>query len=593
MFLRPTIRKKDGKEHCYWSIVESRRVAGGRVVQRHVLYLGEINSSQELAWRKSIEVLAQDGAASMPRTYALFPEDRCEGVLPDESVVRLKLKSLQLHRPRQWGACWLTLTLWQLLDLDVFWAERLPSSRKGTRWDLVLFVLAAYRLIEPGSEWRLHREWYGRTALKDLLGADDTLADPHLLYGCHKRLLEHKRALFSHLMGRWRDLFNVTFEVLLYDLTSTYFESDPPLGEDDKRRHGYSRDHRFDCVQIVIALIVTPEGLPLAYEVLPGNTNDSTTLRTFLAKIEHQYGKAQRIWCMDRGVPTEAVLAEMRRSEPPVQYLVGTPKGRLNKLEKSLVTKPWHSARAGVKVKLVPQDNELYVFAESQDRIAKERSMRRRKLKWLWARLAQLQGMELTRDELLMKLGSAKSKVPAAWRLIDVKVDARGAGFTYTLNRTKLRIVLRREGRYLLRTNLTETDPVKLWNYYLQLVQVEEAFRTLKSDLAIRPIFHQKMQHIEAHVFISFLAYCLYVTLGRHLKSLAPGLTSRSALEKFAAVQMVDVRIPTTDGRELLLTRYTQPEPELKLLLERLHLELPAQPPPKISAAQTLSANAM
>jgi transposase len=593
MFLRPTIRKKDGKEHCYWSIVESRRVAGGRVVQRHVLYLGEINSSQELAWRKSIEVLAQDGAASRPRTYALFPEDRCEGVLPDESVVRLKLKSLQLHRPRQWGACWLTLTLWQLLDLDVFWAERLPSSRKGTRWDLVLFVLAAYRLIEPGSEWRLHREWYGRTALSDLLGADDTVADPHLLYGCHKRLLEHKQALFSHLMDRWRDLFNVTFEVLLYDLTSTYFESNPPLGEDDKRRHGYSRDHRFDCVQIVIALIVTPEGLPLAYEVLPGNTNDSTTLRTFLAKIEHQYGKAQRIWCMDRGIPTEAVLAEMRRSEPPVQYLVGTPKGRLNKLEKSLVTKPWHSARAGVKVKLLPQDNELYVFAESQDRIAKERSMRRRKLKWLWARLAQLQGMELTRDELLMKLGSAKSKVPAAWRLIDVKVDARGAGFTYMLNRTKLRIVLRREGRYLLRTNLTETDPVKLWNYYLQLVQVEEAFRTLKSDLAIRPIFHQKMQHIEAHVFISFLAYCLYVTLGRQLKSLAPGLTSRSALEKFAAVQMVDVRIPTTDGRELLLTRYTQPEPELKLLLERLHLELPAQPPPKISAAQTLSANAM
>lgn len=281
----------------------------------------------------------------------------------------------------------------------------------------MLFVLAAYRLIEPGSEWRLHREWYGRTALSDLLGADDTVADPYLLYGCHKRLLEHKQALFRHLMDRWRDLFNVTFEVLLYDLSSTYFESDPPLGEDDKRRHGYSRDHRFDCVQIVIALIVTPEGLPLAYEVLPGNTNDSTTLRTFLAKIEHQYGKAQRIWCMDRGIPTEAVLAEMRRSEPPVQYLVGTPKGRLNKLEKSLVTKPWHSARAGVKVKLLLQDNELYVFAESQDRIAKERSMRRRKLKWLWARLAQLQGMGLTRDELLMKLGrSTPLSTTSIWR---------------------------------------------------------------------------------------------------------------------------------------------------------------------------------
>jgi hypothetical protein len=585
MFLRATTRKKDGKEHRYFSVVENRRVAGGRVVQRHVLYLGEINSSQEFAWRKSIEVL-EDGEAA-PRTYALFPEDRCEGLLPDESIVRLKLKSMQLCRPRQWGACWLALQLWQMLDLDVFWAERLPPSRKGTRWDLVVFVLAAYRLIAPGSEWRLHREWFGRTALADLLGADESLADPHVLYGCHDRLLEHKQALFTHLTGRWRDLFNVSFEVLLYDLTSTYFESNPPMDEDDKRRHGYSRDHRFDCVQIVIALIVTPEGLPLAYEILPGNTSDSTTLRAFLAKIEHQYGKAQRIWCMDRGVPTEEVLAEMRRSEPPVQYLVGTPKGRLNRLEQSLVTKPWHSARAGVKVKLLPEDGELYVFAESHDRIGKERSMRRRQMKWLWARLAQLQAMELSRDALLMKLGSAQSKVPAAYRLVIVKVAKNGASFTYALNRKKLKVTRRREGRYLLRTNLTETDPVKLWNYYLQLGQVEEAFRTLKSDLAIRPIFHQDQSRIEAHVFVAFLAYCSYVTLGRQLKALAPGLTARNALEKFAAVQMVDVRIPTTDGRELLLTRYTQPEQELELLLERLKLTLPAQPPPKISAAQT------
>jgi hypothetical protein len=587
MFLRAKTRKKDGKEHRTWSVVENRRVAGGRVVQRHVLYLGEINSSQELAWRKSIEVM-EDGEPAA-RTYALFPEDRCEGLLPDESIVRLKLKSMQLCRPRQWGACWLALQLWQMLDLDVFWAERLPPSRKGTRWDLVVFVLAAYRLIAPGSEWRLHREWFGRTALADLLGADESLADPHVLYGCHDRLLEHKQALFTHLTGRWRDLFNVTFEVLLYDLTSTYFESNPPMDEEDKRRHGYSRDHRFDCVQIVIALIVTPEGLPLAYEVLPGNTSDSKTLRAFLAKIEHQYGKAQRIWCMDRGVPTEEVLAEMRRSDPPVQYLVGTPKGRLNRLEQSLTTKPWHSARAGVKVKLLPEDGELYVFAESHDRIGKERSMRRRQMKWLWARLAQLHSMELSRDALLMKLGSAQSKVPAAYRLIIVKVAKNGASFTYALNRKKLKITRRREGRYLLRTNLTETDPVKLWNYYLQLGQVEEAFRTLKSDLAIRPIFHQDQSRIEAHVFVAFLAYCSYVTLGRQLKALAPGLTTRNALEKFAAVQMVDVRIPTTDGRELLLTRYTQPEQELELLLERLKLTLPAQPPPKISSAPTAS----
>ena len=322
-----------------------------------------------------------------------------------------------------------------------------------------------------------------------------------------------------------------------------------------------------------------------------GNTHDSKTLRSFLQKIEHQYGKAQRIWCMDRGIPTEEVLAEMRRSEPPVQYLVGTPKGRLSRLEQSLTTKPWHSARAGVKVKLLPEDGELYVFAESRDRIGKERSMRRRQMKWLWARLAQLQSMELTRDALLMKLGSAQSKVPAAWRLVHVKVVKNGASFTYALNRKKLKVTRRREGRYLLRTNLTETDPVKLWNYYLQLGQVEEAFRTLKSDLAIRPIFHQDQSRIEAHVFVAFLAYCLYVTLGRQLKALAPGLTARNALEKFAAVQMVDVRIPTTDGREVLLTRYTQPEQELELLLEQLKLALPAQPPPKISAAQAAPAS--
>jgi len=590
MFLRATTRKKDGKEHRYWSVVENRRVARGRVVQRHVLYLGEINSSQELAWRKSIEVL--DERTRTPRTLALFPEDRCEGLLPDESIVRLRLSALRLCRPRQWGACWLALTLWRELQLEAFWAQRLPASRKGTRWDLVLLVLVAYRLIEPGSEWRLHRQWYGRTAIADLLGSDDSLAVPHVLYGCHDRLLEHKQALFSHLTDRWRDLFNASFEVLLYDLTSTYFESDPPLDDNDKRRHGYSRDHRPDCVQIVIALIVTPEGLPLAYEVLPGNTSDSKTLRSFLAKIEHQYGKAQRVWCMDRGVPTEAVLDEMRRSDPPVQYLVGTPKGRLNRLEQALLVKPWRQAREGVKVKLLPEEGELYVFAESADRIAKERSMRRRQLKWLWARLAQLQGMELKRDELLMKLGSAQSKVPAAWRLVQTRVNEHGE-LAYQLNRKKLRQVRRREGRYLLRTNLTETDPVKLWHYYLQLTQVEEAFRTLKSDLAIRPIFHQDEQRIEAHVFIAFLAYCLYVTLGRQLKSLAPGLTARSALEKFAAVQMVDVHVPTTDGRELLLTRYTQPDPDLVLLIERLRLTLPAQPPPKITTAQAAAAHAL
>ncbi len=583
MFLRCSTRKKDGKEHRYFSIVENKRVADGRVVQRHVLYLGEINSSQELAWRKSIEVF-EDGRAR-PNTLSLFPADRYKALIPDESVVRVRLSELRLCHPRQWGACWLVVKLWRELELDRFWGECLSPSRKGTRWDQVLLVLGAYRLITPGSEWRLHRQWFGSSALGDLLGADFSLAESHKLYACHDLLLKHKQALFDHLVGRWRDLFNASFEVLLYDLTSTYFESDPPQDEDDKRRFGYSRDKRSDCVQVVIALIVTPQGFPLAYEVLAGNTSDKTTLREFLHKIEAQYGKAERIWLMDRGIPTQEVLQEMRQSNPPIKYLVGTPKGRLTRLEKQLLDKPWHSARPGVKVKLLAQQSELYVLAQSNDRIAKERSMRRRQLKWLWARLKQLGTMTLTREDLLMKLGAAKQKTPSAWRLIQIEVAEHHAAFTYRLKREKLRSVRRREGQYLLRTNLTESDPAKLWSLYLQLVAVEEAFKNLKGDLAVRPIFHQNENRVEAHIFVSFLAYCLHVTLTERLRTLAPGLTTRSVLEKFAAVQMIDVHLPTTDGRQIILTRTTQPEPELRLLLDKLKLELPPQPPPKITAA--------
>jgi Transposase DDE domain len=582
MFLRSKLRRKDGKEHRTWSVVENRRVGGGRVVQRHVLYLGEINSRQELAWRRSIEVI--EAGASRPRTLSLFAEDRCEGLLGDASIVRLRLSQVQLRRPRQWGACWLALELWRELGLDRFWSERLPVGRKGTRWAEVLFVLVAYRLLAPGSEWRLHREWFERSALADLLGGDAGLAESHKLYRCHDRLLAHKQAVFDHLVGRWRDLFNASFDVLLYDLTSTYFEADPPFAEGDKRRHGYSRDHRGDCVQVIIALVVTPEGLPLAYETLPGNTADNTTLRGFLARIEAQYGKARRIWLMDRGVPTEAVLAEMRGADPPVQYLVGTPKGRLNRLEKSLLTKPWTEARPGVQVKLLPQDGELYVFAQSADRVAKERAMRRRQMRWLWARLTQLAGMTLAREELLMRLGAARKQARIAWRLMTITVAADSATLSFRLDRAKLRQARRREGRYLLRTNLVDDDPARLWNLYLQLVGVEQAFKNLKGDLAIRPIFHQLEGRIEAHIFIAFLAYCLHVTLGRRLHALAPGLTARSALEKFAAIQMIDLHLPTTDGRELTLTRYTEPEPELRLLLDKLKLALPTQPQPKITA---------
>ena len=458
MFLRCKVRRKDGKQHRYWSVVENTRTARGRVVQRHVLYLGEINDTQELAWRRSIEVLEE--GATQPRTLSLFPEDRGAGVLADTSIVHVKLSQLQLRRPRQWGACWLALMLWRELQLDQFWSKRLGVSRKGTRWDQVLFVLVAYRLLAPGSEWRLHREWFQRSAVADLLGQDAGLAEIHKLYRCHDRLLAHKQAVFDHLVGRWRDLFNISYDVLLYDLTSTYFEADPPFPEGDKRRFGYSRDHRPDCVQIVIALVVTPEGLPLAYEVLAGNTADKTTLRGFLDHIERQYGKARRVWLMDRGVPTEEVLAEMRAADPPVHYLVGTPKGRLTRLEKHLIAQPWQEARPGVQVKLLAQEGELYVLAQSRDRVAKERAMRRRQLKRLRARLRQLATMALAREELLMNWCRARS-VPRRLASDTIEVAADSATFSYRLDRNKLRQARSREGRVSVRapTSSRKTPP--------------------------------------------------------------------------------------------------------------------------------------
>ena len=580
MFLRYTTRKKNGKEHRYYSLVENRRLPAGKVVQRHVLYLGEINDGQQEAWQKTIEIF--DQGQPKARTVALFPADRV-GAVDDQNIVRIRLNQMSLHRPRQWGGCWLASQLWEQVGLDHFWAEHLPPSRKGTRWDLVLQTLVTYRLMDPGSEWRLYRHWFEHNAMADLLEADLSMADIHKLYECHDRLLSHKTALFTHLTQKWKDLFNAKFEVLLYDLTSTYFESDPPFPEGDKRRYGYSRDKRSDCVQVVIALVVTPEGFPLAYEVLAGNTSDKTTLADFLKKIEDQYGKAQRIWVMDRGVPTEEVLEQMRACDPPVHYLVGTPRGRLSQYEKELLALPWQTVREGVSVKLLDQDNELYVLAESKDRVHKERAMRKRQLKGLWKRLKELQTMKPKRDELLKKLGAALHQYPTGAHLIQTTVLPKAAELSFSLQKDKLRQARKREGRYLLRSNITSGRTAQeLWRFYIQLTEVEGAFKTLKDDLGLRPIYHQLEERIEAHIMISFLAYCLSATLRRRLRDLAPGLTSRAVLEKFATIQMLDVHLPTTDQRMVVLSRYTQPEPDVQLLLQRLKLELPPQPPPKI-----------
>jgi hypothetical protein len=591
-FLHCHHRFKNGKDHCYWSIAEKVCPRPGRWVQRHLLYLGEINDSQRAAWTKVIAVF--DTTRQQSTELALYPADRAIPAHAVEYGIGVRLNEFVLRRPRQWGACWVGCRLWQELELDEFWAERLPPSREGTNWRHVLQTLVTYRLIDPGSEWRLHREWFRNSAMADLLEEDFALAEKDNLYRCLDKLLPHRAALFRHLRRRWEDLWGVKFDVLLYDLTSTYFESDPPFPAGDKRQYGYSRDKRPDCVQVVLGLIVTPEGFPLAYEVMAGNTADKTTLRAFLRRIESLYGKAQRIWVMDRGIPTEEVLAEMRASDPPIYYLVGTPKGRLSRYEARLLELPWQVVREGVQVKLLPEGGELYVLARSADRVNKERGMRRRQLKGLWKRLKELQEMELERDGLLLKLGAAKQRFPAAWRLVRVEVPeepcaARAATFRFELRQDKLRQVRRREGRYLLRSNAGPEAPARLWQFYVQLTHVEAAFKDWKDDLNLRPIFHQLEQRIEAHIFVAFLAYCLHVQLRAHLRRLAPGLTPRAVLDKFAALQMLDVHFPTTDGRELIFRRYTQPEKDLKMLLAQLNWELPPQPPPRITAKGQLT----
>jgi transposase len=589
MYLRCNRRIKDGKEHRYWNIVESKRCTGGKVVQRQVLYLGEINDSQHQAWWRVIE--AFDEQSQQRTQLALFPAEKELPEYGEGYGVRVRLEAMELCRPRQFGACWLACHLYEQLALDQFWKDRLPDSREGTCWQHVLQTLVCYRLIDPGSEWRLHRLWFDTSAMGDLLGEDYSLVEKNALYRCLDKVVQHKPALFSHLTERWQGLFGAKFDVLLYDLTSTYFESSRPADKNDKRRYGYSRDKRSDCVQVVIALIVTGEGFPLAYEVLAGNTSDRTTLREFLNKIETQYGKAERIWIMDRGIPTEEVLTEMRQSDPPVYYLVGTPKGRLSQLEQKLLGLPFTLVRSGVEVKLLAHDQELYVLAKSHHRIDKERSMRRRQLRALIERLKELHEMKFKSTQtLLLKLGAAKGKYPAAWRLIDIalpesKTRRANVTFSFRLNRQKLREVRRREGRYLLRTNLSGREPAQLWQFYIQLVEIEAAFKNLKDDLQLRPIYHQLQHRIEAHIFVAFIAYCLHVTLRARLRPVASGLTPRAVLDKFAAIQMLDVKLPTTDGRTLILSRYTEPDTDQKLLLEQLKLTLPPQPPPRITAS--------
>lgn len=598
MFLRSTKRKKDGKEHRYWSVVENVRHASGPVHQRTLLYLGELNDSQQSVWIKALEIFNADSGQT--ETRSLFPADRTPP-LTDTPALSLRLDDYQLSHPRQFGACWLACELWRQLGLDQFWAEKLPPSREGTDWARLLQVSTAYRLIAPGSEWRCHRQWYDQSAMGDLLGPDFHWGGKDQLYFVLDRLLEHRPALFTHLQARWQDLFGAKYEVLLYDLTSTYVEGQAE--EIPKAQFGHSRDHRPDCRQVVIALVVTPEGFPLAYEVMPGNTSDKTTLREFLAKIEKQYGQASRIWIMDRGIPTEEVLAEMRAAQPPVHYLVGTPRARLRQTRSQWEALPWQKVKDPVEVKLFHAGTELYVVAKSGGRQAKEIAMRRKKLaRLLWT----LRGLrrETSRDRLLMRLGAAKAKAGRAAALVEIHLPAPASAqkkgkrkipklapgsFTFALQREALKAAELYDGHYLLRSNLSDKAPAWLWKLYMLLVEIEAIFKRFKNDLGLRPIYHSAEPRVEAHIFVCFLAYCLHVTLQQRLRALAPGLTPRAVLETLAGVQMLDVEVPTTDGRWLVMSRTTQPAKAVALLLTQLKMKLPEQPPPRLSAEKKLT----
>jgi transposase len=584
LFLRSTNRKKDGKNHRYFSVVENQRVSSNKTVQRTVLYLGEINDQQQASWRKTLSVFDED--TQQFTNLSLFPEDR---PLPDDAVdsIQVKLSGLELRRPRPFGNCWLANELWHQLGLTEFWSERLPEGREAVSWEKVLRLLVVNRLLEPGSEFRIHRHWFVESAMDALLETDFAVADKDRLYRCLDRVLEHKQDLFIWLKQKWAELFHADFEVMLYDLTSTYFEGE--MEENPKAKRGYSRDSRPDCLQVVIALIVTPDGFPLAYEVMDGNTSEHKTLSPFLKHIEDTYGKARRVWVMDRGIPTEATLREMREPGREMFYLVGTPKGRINKHEKKWLDLPWQQVRDSVQVKLYQHEGELYVLARSDGRQAKEIAMRRKRLARFLRKLRAMRRSLPSRDQLLLRIGAAKKEAGRAFGFVKIHLPLSGEtvtrkSFYFQVDKSKLRAAQQRDGHYLLRSNLTAEDPAVLWTRYVQLTQIEAVFRSLKNDLGIRPVYHRLEHRVDAHILVAFLAYCLQVTLKNRLQIHAPGLTPTAVMEKLATIQMIDVWIPTRDDRWLILPRYTQPAKDLQALMQQIQLTLPSQPPPRITA---------
>jgi len=546
------------------------RGSRARVVQRTVLQLGELNTTQLDRWQHTIDVLHEDGQRRQLRLFT----DR-EGPVPvDSDVVQVKLSSFRVKGPRRFGDCWVGTVLWEQLGLRSFWEQALSAEAGQVPWHKVLELLAVNRLLAPRSELFVHEKWFGQTAMDVLLDTDASVADKDRLYRCLDRLLEHKEELEEHLAGKWKDLFGARYDVLLYDLTSTFFEG--AMAAVPKAQRGYSRDHRPDCKQLVIALIVTPEGFPLSYEIFAGNRRDVTTLKPIVEAIEKKHGQARRVWVFDRGIVSEENLQWLR--ERGAHYLVGTPRAQLKAYEKQLLEGTWRKISGQVEVQLVGQEQEVFVLCRSARRKEKEAAMRRRVVLGLMRALVkvrrQLRRRRIKKETRLQRIvGRLQERYAVIWKY--ARVEVAGLKLSWDWDREQLRLVAQRDGAYVLRAHWTEQDPERLVESYLQLTEAEAAFRTLKSEVNIRPIWHWLERRVEAHVLVAFLGYCLWVCLKQRLRAVAPSLTPWQALDQLGRISLVEVWFELKDGRQLCLPRITQPELVQAALLEQLGWQLP------------------
>ncbi len=601
MFLRPHQRSKDGKDHTYWSLVETVRTANGPR-QRTLCYLGELNGSAQARWLKSVEVFNEQGEAQQLK---LFPS-HVEVPDDDPQVARVLVNRVRLERTRQFGACFLGWELWKHLELDRFFEQAVDDDPADVAWSRVAAVLTINRLCAPGSELAVEERWYPATALDDLLEIEEGKINDTRLYRCLDRILPHKTKLEQHLKQRYGELFGAEFDVLLYDLTSTYVEG--AAEKNPMMIRGYSRDHRPDCEQMVIALIVNSEGFPFSYETFDGNRADVSTMETILRMVERKYGKARRIWVFDRGIVSEENLTAIGKRGG--QYLVGTPRRQMKRFEADLLKEDWTQVRPDVEVKRVaiPQGNETYILCRTTGRKEKERAIRKRFSTRMEEALKRLQttiaeGRLKDRNKMERRLGKIQARHSQVNDLFEVTLRDTPAGVRLVWEMKAERKVWRdlREGAYLLRTNLQADSAEEMWSKYMQLTEAEASFRALKSELSIRPLFHQKEPRVKAHVLVAFLGYALWVTLKHLLKRRpaiipwpsdsgvdnTPPISPKKALALLSTVQSADIVLPTTDGREIRLRRITEPTAEQKSLLHQLGLS----PPERLKSLSKCSAD--